>query len=584
MAGLIRGAAVLAVLLAVAGCDRTGGRAVAEHVAQTEVRVETPIDPCATSDLEKSNLFFPPFGMTLASDAVDLLEQDTPDSELGSFATEVFRDHRPRPRLRILELARIFPFGDQKAQNTFFDKEWGFVIDCDRIRGLTRVAVDEIQPGKRSPINVGVSSCAMCHTGRVAGKAWEGLGNKRIDIFTVMADSHELQSWLVKARKLDFRQGSMARAIDKNSLRFSKRMSDMGQSNRTVGLVADAHVLWWVWEVTGGGQPADGPRGEVKVPPLWNMKQRRGKCVGEVCEGGLFADGFGAGRGWFGGAVLGAGQAKEVVAGKQYQDAIAKVEQVVFALKPPPPYPCRVDPKLVQKGRELFEAKRCAKCHETRSDEAPHTVALDKIGTDEARATGIGSSPEADKAFAAESRRRMDLLSAEIPSLARTRYADLDPDGTVTYGYVAPRLEGVWARFPYFHNGSVPTLFHVLSPPEERPDVFDVTRIDTRECFNPTNVGLRLDSEQCRPNLAAWTAPENPEFFETRPALRNIYDTRRSGHDNKGHEFWRNAQTGAWELSVADRYALIEFLKTIGGTKEDPDWCPPLPHPPRENG
>lgn len=584
MAGVIRGAAALVVLLAAAGCERMNARPAAGPDTRSEARSEAQPDPCATSDLEHSNLFFPPFGMTLASDAVDLLRQDTPGDELGSFATEAFRDHRPRPRLRILELARIFPFGDQKAQNTFFDKEWGFVIECDRIRGLTRVEVAETQPGKRSPISVGVSSCAMCHTGRVAGKVWEGLGNKRIDIFTVMADSHELQSWLVAARRMDFRQGPMARAIDKNSLRFSKRMSDMGQSNRTVGLVADAHVLWWVWEVTGGGQPPGGPRGEVKVPPLWNMKQRRGKCVGEVCEGGLFADGFGAGSGWFGGAVLGAGQAREVVAGKPYQDAIAKVEQVVFALQPPPRYPCPVDPALVAKGKELFEAKRCAKCHETRPGEAPHTVALDKIGTDEVRATGIGSSPQADQAFAAESRRRIDLLSAEIPSLARTRYADLDPDGTVTYGYVAPRLEGVWARFPYFHNGSVPTLFHVLSPPEERPDVFDVTRIDTRECFNPTNVGLRLDSEHCRPNLAKWSAPTNPEFFETTPALRNIYDTRRSGHDNKGHEFWRNAQTGAWELSVDDRYALIEYLKTIGETKEDPDWCPPLPHPPRENG
>ena len=30
-------------------------------------------------------------------------------------------------------------------------------------------------------------------------------------------------------------------------------------------------------------------------------------------------------------------------------------------------------------------------------------------------------------------------------------------------GYVAPPLDGIWASAPYFHNGSVPTLWHVLA-------------------------------------------------------------------------------------------------------------------------
>ena len=31
-------------------------------------------------------------------------------------------------------------------------------------------------------------------------------------------------------------------------------------------------------------------------------------------------------------------------------------------------------------------------------------------------------------------------------------------------GYVAPDLSGVWATAPYLHNGSVPTLWHMLHP------------------------------------------------------------------------------------------------------------------------
>jgi cytochrome c peroxidase len=41
-------------------------------------------------------------------------------------------------------------------------------------------------------------------------------------------------------------------------------------------------------------------------------------------------------------------------------------------------------------------------------------------------------------------------------------------------GYVAPPLDGVWASAPYFHNGSVPTLWHVLNP-AKRPAVWQRT-------------------------------------------------------------------------------------------------------------
>ena len=41
-------------------------------------------------------------------------------------------------------------------------------------------------------------------------------------------------------------------------------------------------------------------------------------------------------------------------------------------------------------------------------------------------------------------------------------------------GYAATPLTGVWANFPYLHNGSVPTLYHLLGPVSERPKIFNV--------------------------------------------------------------------------------------------------------------
>ena len=41
-------------------------------------------------------------------------------------------------------------------------------------------------------------------------------------------------------------------------------------------------------------------------------------------------------------------------------------------------------------------------------------------------------------------------------------------------GYAATPLTGVWANYPYLHNGSVPTLYHLLGPASQRPRIFSV--------------------------------------------------------------------------------------------------------------
>ena len=41
-----------------------------------------------------------------------------------------------------------------------------------------------------------------------------------------------------------------------------------------------------------------------------------------------------------------------------------------------------------------------------------------------------------------------------------------------TNGYANTPLDGVWARAPYLHDGSVPTLWDLLEPVEKRPATF----------------------------------------------------------------------------------------------------------------
>jgi hypothetical protein len=107
-------------------------------------------------------------------------------------------------------------------------------------------------------------------------------------------------------------------------------------------------------------------------------------------------------------------------------------------------------------------------------------------------------------------------------------------------GYVAPPLDGIWASPPYFHNGSVPTLWHVLHP-QDRPAVWKRTETG----YDPDRVGLKIESFDGLPAdaTAGWQK-------------REIFDTRAFGKSAKGHPF-------PDELTAQEKRAVLEYLKTL---------------------
>jgi hypothetical protein len=120
---------------------------------------------------------------------------------------------------------------------------------------------------------------------------------------------------------------------------------------------------------------------------------------------------------------------------------------------------------------------------------------------------------------------------------------DLDRRGSVSwrdtlldtqppYGpYAARPLHGIWAAAPYLHNGSVPTLYDLLLPPEQRPKTFALGDRD----YDPVRLGFAVgkacDKQDCG------------------------IDTTRIGDGNGGH-------TWGTDLAEPDRMALLEYLKT----------------------
>jgi hypothetical protein len=116
-------------------------------------------------------------------------------------------------------------------------------------------------------------------------------------------------------------------------------------------------------------------------------------------------------------------------------------------------------------------------------------------------------------------------------------------------GYPARPLDGYWATGPFLHNGSVRTLYELLSPVEERAKSF---WIGTRE-FDPVYVGFRND-------------PVEGAF---------LFDTSQLGNHNTGHEFrnaFRNTPGVIGPLLTDDqRRDIIEYLKVLASVEIPPE-------------
>ena len=141
-------------------------------------------------------------------------------------------------------------------------------------------------------------------------------------------------------------------------------------------------------------------------------------------------------------------------------------------------------------------------------------------------------------------------------------------------GYKPRPLAGVWATPPFLHNGSVPSLYQMLLPPEKRDKKFFVGR---RE-FDPVNVGYVTEPDADGDDDGFWL------------------DTGIAGNHNTGHAF--SADAAAWRKHLEDpkahplphgvigpeftdeqRYDIIEYLKVHRDLPETPpDYRPPTCH------
>jgi hypothetical protein len=120
--------------------------------------------------------------------------------------------------------------------------------------------------------------------------------------------------------------------------------------------------------------------------------------------------------------------------------------------------------------------------------------------------------------------------------------------------YRARPLNGVWATAPYLHNGSVPSLYWMLTPAAQRPKQFCIGARD----FDPQQVGYRV---------AAGEAPDCNKgetlFSATNPDGSAIPGNSVLGHSLEGTPGADKPGVIGRTLTDEERYDLIEYLKTL---------------------
>lgn len=263
-------------------------------------------------------------------------------------------------------------------------------------------------------------------------------------------------------------------------------------------------------------------------------------------------------------------------------DKLDSIYAATESLKPPA-WPeeilGKIDQEKAARGAKIFEREGCATCH---GNKPPYAMTapnewnrkfikitrtpLKDVGTDPAYATYFVSrtaSPgitapmfkgtpfegqkvipgailflglleqitltEVDAANATPEELAKRLEYRKMPTLPKTRQ-ELDALIESLLVYKAAPLAGIWGSAPYLHNASVPSLYDLLLPPEQRTKQF---YLGNRE-FDPVKVGYISDPGK----------------------ERYRFDTTVPGFSNAGHTY-------GTDITEDERWDLLEYLKSL---------------------
>jgi mono/diheme cytochrome c family protein len=347
------------------------------------------------------------------------------------------------------------------------------------------------------------TDCLLCHASSILGKSYIGLGNSSLDVQAAFED-------LARAGggrgKLPFTFSNARGTSEAGSMAvflLSHRNPDLGLRLQALDLgrhdnLCEDVPAWWLLK---------------KKKTMYFTGTSNARSVRALMQFML---------------VPGNGLA----AFEREEPTFRDIQAYLLSLEAPK-YPFPIDRALAHRGEQVF-TRTCARCHGTYGENWTYPnkiVPLDVIGTDPTRLAGLS-------ARLGEHYNR-SWFAQEKPDRPGESYCV-----TEAKGYQAPPLDGIWATAPYFHNGSVPTVYNVLNS-KSRPRVFTRSFRTDAHAYDPMRLGwkVRLLERGPDPALSAYQR-------------RLVYDTTQPGRGNGGHTFGD-------ALTDEDRWAVIEYLKTL---------------------
>ncbi len=328
--------------------------------------------------------------------------------------------------------------------------------------------------------------CLLCHAGKIAGQPLLGAPNTLLDIQGLSDDLVALA----------------ARFSQPPAFVLSGRTGAAG-ANDAMGMGLEFSTLY--------GPPDAGIEthlGFQRPPAWWTLRFKS--------RGYLDGSGDAAGYRPMMANMLAFGLSFAELQAKT--DIFEDIRHYILSL-PSPQWPfAQPDAGSWRAGRALFEAQ-CAGCHGVHHGGETYPNLVVDPGTDPVREERMGVREVA----------WVNTSWFGVPPIAETS------------GYLAPPLPGIWARAPYLHNGSIPTLAALLDP-ASRPARWKRTGAEALD-YDESSVGWRFE---------VITGATTDATIDG----RKVYDTSRPGLSNQGHTFGS-------DLDADDRAALLDYLKVL---------------------
>ncbi len=347
-------------------------------------------------------------------------------------------------------------------------------------------------------------NCFACHGGQVEGKVIPGLPNSRFALQTLTDDTRAFK--LLNNKPLG--------RMDVGGL-FVPLGTSNGTTNAVMFGVALMNFRDVELKVHKDRLPPKMTHHDMDAPPWWHFRRKEF----------LYADAFASKshRGLMQFMLVPQNGPEKFRAWEdEFRDVFAYMESLT-----PPKYPHAIDQALAAKGRVAFN-RVCTECHGKYGSEnakeniwPAKTIPLSELKTDPVRLNALTGSHR--NAYGTS----WFNDYGKLPNISEPQ------------GYIAQPLDGIWASAPYLHNGSVPTLWHLLHP-NERPMVWKRSEAG----YDQKLVGLEIETYKALPkDLPGAEA-------------RQYFNTRGFGKSAAGHDF-------PDALSEEEKTAVLEYLKTL---------------------